>query len=245
MFAFATGLARRQSLTYGFCMTILPACNICGSTRFAEYRGRPAERCEQCGSKARHRVGLDVYERHLFPLAGPGVRVLHFAPEAFLHSILAGKFGAGYVTADIAPHRYKHAKALRIALPDGLEVFPDGYFDAVVHNHVLEHIPGHWRDHVTALMRVVKPGGLMIFSVPGPYMAHATREGGENLATDAERLEQFLQEDHFKLFGHDFVEGLGKMAGVELVPDGVTDQRRAQLCVRPGKAPFFILGKHA
>ncbi len=232
-------------LSYGFGMTktIAPTCNICGSTRFADYRGRPAERCEQCGSKARHRVGLDVYHHHLFPLAGPAARVLHFAPEAFLHPLLADKFGAGYVTADIAPQRYKHAKALKIALPQGLEVFPDGYFDAVLHNHVLEHIPGHWRDHIDALMRVVKPGGLMIFSVPGPYPAHETREGGELLASDSERLEQFLQEDHFKLFGHDFVQHLASLADADLLADGMTDARRAELGVRAGKAPFFILRK--
>lgn len=221
-----------------------PHCNICGSTAFESYRGRPAERCAQCGSKARHRIGLDVYERFLFPLAGRFARVLHFAPEAFLHPVLLDKFGAGYLTADIAPQRYPHAQALRLALPEGIGIFPDGYFDAVLHNHVLEHVPGHFRDHIAGLMRIVKPGGLMIFSVPGPHGNPETIEGGEFFATDAERLEKFLQEDHFKLFGRDFISHLESLAGATLIADGVTDALRAQLAVRPGKAPFFILRKN-
>jgi phosphoglycolate phosphatase len=220
-----------------------PSCNICGSTAFASYRGRPVERCLGCGSKARHRVALDVYDRFLFPLAGRFARVLHFAPEACLHPVLLERFGAGYVSADIAPERYPHAQALRLALPDGIGIFPDGYFDAVLHNHVMEHVPGHFRDHIAALMRIVKRGGLMIFSVPGPYMDRDTVEGGEHLASDAERLEKFLQEDHFKLFGNDFVRHLGSIPGTRLVPDGVTDMRRTELVVRPGKAPFFVLRK--
>lgn len=225
---------------------ISPRCNICGSTRFETYRGRQGERCAGCGAKARHRAGLDVYRRHLFPrLAGKPARVLHFAPEAFLHPILSERLGAGYVTADMAPERYPHAQPLKLMLPDGLSIFPDGYFDAILHNHVLEHIPGHWADHLAALMRVVKPGGLMIFCVPGPYMDRNTVEGGEHLASDAERLERFLQEDHFKLFGLDFVEGLSALPFAERVPDGLTDERRAEIGVRAGKSPFFILRKRA
>lgn len=224
--------------------SMLSRCNICNSTAFEGYRGRPGEVCAGCGSKARHRVALDVYRRHLLGrLAGKPARVLHFAPEACLHGALSERLGAGYITADIAPERYKHAHALRIALPQGLAVFPDGYFDAVLHNHVLEHIPGHWRDHVAALMRVVKPGGLMIFSVPGPYLDRDTVEGGENLASDFERLEKFLQEDHYKLFGRDFADALAAWPGSELLPAGVDDARRAEIGVRPGKSPFFILRK--
>lgn len=179
----------------------------------------------------------------LFPLAQKGARLLHFAPEEFLHPLLLAKFGTGYLTADMAPERYKHAQALKIALPQGLEIFPGNYFDAVIHNHVLEHVPGHYGDHLAALLRVIKPGGLMIFSVPGPYQSQPTREGGEHLAGNSERLAQFLQEDHFKLFGNDFTAHLQKLANADLVADGITDARRAQLSVRPAKAPFFILRK--
>jgi phosphoglycolate phosphatase len=220
-----------------------PACNICGNARFATYRGRPAERCEKCGSKARHRVAMLVYRSLVFPLAAHGGKVLHFAPEVFLYPLFSQAFGAGYVTADHAPERYPHANAVQVTLPQGLSRFADGAFDAVIHNHVLEHVPGHWRDHVAALMRVVKPGGVMVFTVPGPYQGHDTIEGGEHLPSDAERLEKFLQEDHFKLFGRDFAEGLYHVAGAQLLPDAVTDAMRAEVQVRAGKSPVFILRK--
>lgn len=218
-------------------------CNICGSNRFESYRGRPGEQCARCGSKARHRIALDVYRRFLTPLDRKRSRVLHFAPEECLHPILQDMFGGGYITADADPRRYPHAQPLKLFLPDGFDIFPEGYFDAVLHNHVLEHIPGHFGDHLVAFARIIKPGGHMIFSVPGPYMDRKTMEGGEDLASDDARLERFLQEDHFKLLGADFVDFVQEMEGGELLSDGVDDALRAQLSVRAGKAQFFVWRK--
>jgi SAM-dependent methyltransferase len=218
-------------------------CNICGGSTFEEYRGRPSERCSTCGSKARHRIALDVYERHLFPVCQPGEPVLHLAPEAFLCPVLRKRLGKGYVAADAAPERYAHASAVKLVLPGDFDAFGEGHFRAILHNHVLEHIPGRYRDHLAAFARWLMPGGVMIFSVPGPYGQQETREGGEFLSSDAERLELFLQEDHLKLFGRDFAIHLAQMPGGTLLPDGVTDERRAELGVRPGKAPFFIWRK--
>jgi len=223
-------------------------CNICGGTEFETYRGRPGERCVSCGSKARHRVALDVYRRFLFPLAqtskaGEGALVLHLAPEECLYPILKEAFGEGYVTADAAPERYPYASPVKLVLPDDFDAFPAGHFDAIAHNHVLEHIPGHWKDHLKGFVRWLKPGGVMIFSVPGPYRDRPTVEGGEHLASDAERLEKFLQEDHVRLFGSDFLPFLQAIEGGSLLDDGVSDKRRRELGVRPGKAPFFVWRK--
>ncbi|MEZ5801326.1 MAG: methyltransferase domain-containing protein [Nitratireductor sp.] len=141
-------------------------CNICGGTEFEAYRGRPNERCRQCGSKARHRIALEVYEKLLFPLAGEGAKLLHLAPEKFLHPVLKERFGAGYVPADASPERYPHANAVKLFLPQGFSMFAADEFDAIIHNHVLEHIPGHYKDHLAGFVNWLKPGGLMILSVP-------------------------------------------------------------------------------
>ena len=219
-----------------------PVCNICGSTDFQDYRKRPAEQCVDCGAKARHRVGWEVYQHHLLPLAEArsAPRVLHLAPEKSLFELLASRLGGGYIPADAAPERYLHAACLKLYFPDGFEIFPDGYFDAILHNHVLEHIPGHYGDHLRAFTRLLAPGGKMIFSIPGPYLDRPTREGGEHLASDAERLEQFLQEDHYKMIGDDFFDVLDALPGGKRLEEGVSEERRAALSVRPGKAPFFI-----
>lgn len=218
-------------------------CNICGGTEFEAYRGRVNERCVQCGAKARHRVALDVYERFIFPLAGPGVRVLHMGPQEALAPKLHEWFGEGYIATDAAPERYPSVEPEKLVLPADFEAFPPEYFDVVLHNHVLEHIPGHYRDHLKGFVNWLKPGGYLIFSVPGPYMDRLTREGGEFLRTDAERIENFRQADHFKLFGRDFVEYIDSMPGGRRLDDGVTDARRAEIAVRPGKAPFFVWRK--
>jgi len=185
-------------------------CNICDGTEFADYRGRPNEQCVQCKSKARHRVGWDVYQAHLLPIFehDPQARCLHLAPEKSLHGLLKPKLGARYITSDAAPERYPHANCLKLYFPKDFEIFPDDYFSAILHNHVLEHIPGSYRDHLRAFTRLLAPGGKMIFSIPGPYVGQRTVEGGEHLFSDAERLEKFLQGDHFKLIGEDLFETL-------------------------------------
>ena len=222
------------------------ACNICGGTDFDDYRGRKGERCTNCGSKARHRIALRVYDTHLLPLVrGVKKRVLHLAPEQFLHGKLSDMIGAGYITSDASPERYPHAECLKLYFPQDFSLFPDGYFAAILHNHVLEHIPGHYGDHLVAFTRMLAPGGKMIFSVPGPYLDRQSVEGGEHLASDAERLENFLQEDHYKMLGADFVEFLRNMEGGELLFDGITPEIREQLSVRPGKAPFFVWQKQS
>lgn len=173
------------------------------------------------------------------------MRVLHLAPEPSLYPWMSGQIGAGYICADASPELYPHAGCLKLFFPDDFAIFPHGYFDAIVHNHVLEHLPGHYGDHLLAFSMLLKVGGKMIFSVPGPYLTRQTEEGGENLASDAERLEKFLQGDHFKIFGADFVEFVAQMPGGKLLDDGIDDQLRAKLNVRAKKAPFFVWQKTA
>ncbi len=219
-------------------------CNICDGTSFETFRGRPNEKCASCGSLARHRVGWEVYRNHLIgETCGEG-RVLHLAPEPWLYPKLRDTLGSGYLCADPSPEIYPHAPCMRLFFPDDFRLFPDGYFSAILHNHVLEHIPGHYGDHVLAFARLLTPGGKMIFSIPGPYTGRPTKEGGEHLSSDAERLKQFLQEDHFKMLGDDFVPTLEALPGGQLLAEGISEDQRAELSVRPGKAPFFIWQKN-
>lgn len=215
-------------------------CNICGGTQFEPFRTRPNEKCISCGSLARHRTGWLVYENHLFDTKLARGRVLHLAPEPWLYPKLKDRLSAGYITADAYPEVYPHAPCLKLFFPQDFALFPDGYFQAILHNHVLEHIPGHYGDHLKEFIRLLSPRGKMIFSIPGPFKGVKTREGGEHLKSDAERLREFLQEDHYKMFGDDFVPTLAALDGGQLVEDGVTDEMRRAVSVRPGKAKFYI-----
>ncbi len=228
----------------GYKYEIKKICNICGNDELIEYNNKPHEVCTKCHGRARHRIAHVVYSNFLKPLADKNVtKVLHLAPEKSLYPLLKDLFGAGYMPADANPTKYTHTKVLKLFFPKDFEIFPEDYFDVILHNHVLEHIPGHYKNHMNSFFKILKPGGLMIFSVPGPYFNENTREGGEHLATDQERVEKFFQEDHFKIFGRDFVEFISQTSDGILIPDGITDEIRASCGVRPGKAPFFIWKK--
>ncbi|MEE9313652.1 MAG: methyltransferase domain-containing protein [Rhizobiaceae bacterium] len=181
-----------------------------------------------------------VYSTHLLGTDAAAGRVLHLAPEPALYPLLKTVLHQGYLTADASPEIYPHAPCLKLFFPKDFEIFPDAYFSAILHNHVLEHIPGHYGDHLREFTRLLAPGGKMVFSIPGPYNGTDTREGGEHLASDAERLEQFLQEDHFKVFGDDLIDTLNNLPEGKVIRDGIDDKQREEISVRPGKAKFFI-----
>lgn len=52
----------------------------------------------------------------------------------------------------------------------------------------------------------------MIFTLP-VGMQPKTIQGGENMATDAQRRQAFGQADHYKSFGQDFLEIFAAMDG--------------------------------
>lgn len=199
-------------------------CTLCNGRTFLDYGGRTAVLCAGCNSLERHRNLHRVLsaEGELRGRAG-SARALHLAPERPTWNYLKEAFGIGCFGSDPQPERYPHARPLRLRLPEGLDPFPDGYFDLIVHNHVLEHVPGSYRTVVTALTRVLAPGGLMAFTIPGLDPSRPTLEGGEHLATDAERRARFGQEDHVRIFGYDLLDFLRSLPGTLTIhpnPDG-------------------------
>lgn len=54
-----------------------------------------------------------------------------------------------------------------VALGDARDLaWPDGYFDLVVSNSMLEHVPDFWRA-CDEMKRVLAPGGTLLLSAPG------------------------------------------------------------------------------
>lgn len=224
-------------------------CNLCQGTEFGPFKARPWERCLSCGSLIRHRIACELYHRHgvLTKKDSPpyGTRVLHFAPENLLHRMLRDTVGAGYICADAAPENYVNAQCLKIFLPQDFAIFPDAYFDFILHNHVLEHIPGTFRDHLPGFARILKPGGKMIFSVPGPRAGQNTVEGGEHFDSDEQRIAEFGQFNHLKRFGKDLPEFLDTMPGGEFAWDGISPEERADLGALAKSNRFMIWTKAA
>lgn len=195
----------------------MPICNICSCTDFIDFNGRKAIQCGCCCSLERHRLirvvleGLGFLDKNA---CYGEKRALHLAPEKVTFQYLESVFGTGYIASDMHPEKYPHAQVLRLALPEGFELFPDGYFDLILHNHVLEHIPGSFKEHLDEFVRLIKPGGYMVFTLPQVRMNCDTIEGGEYLSTDADRLKAHGQGDHYKTFGKDLYEHMGKIGGV-------------------------------
>ena len=189
-------------------------CNICGSNEFKPFGVIPRSnaQCKQCNSLERHRAVHYFLNRNGMLEGRVGKsRCLQLAPEKVTHDYLAPAFGTGYFAADLFPSKYKYARCLKLDLPDGFQIFPEQYFNLIVHNHVLEHIPGSFKSHIDEFHRLLAPDGVMAFTIPGYRIMRGgreTKEGGEFLATDADRIREHGQGDHYKTFGTDLIDYL-------------------------------------
>jgi SAM-dependent methyltransferase len=175
-------------------------CPICGHTGLMVSVGHPPRwnsRCAQCGSRERHRllwlwISADCGNR----LAGK--RILHFAPEKALRTAFRGE--SGYETADLRQPGVTHQVDIT-RLP-----MADGTYDAVIANHVLEHIDDD-RRAIGELFRVLRPGGVALLTVPLNPTRPATYEDAA-ITGAAERHAHFNASDHRRYYGLDFADRL-------------------------------------
>lgn len=123
--------------------------------------------CPRCGSRSRHR-GLALLLPGLLrgAVAGP---ILVFAPETALIDHITRDARAAVETTDFL--------RTDVDFP-GEDIqklsFPDERYAILICNHVLEHIPDD-RAALRECARVLKPGGVAIFTIPGDYDKAATR----------------------------------------------------------------------
>jgi SAM-dependent methyltransferase len=82
---------------------------------------------------------------------------------------------------------------------------PDGAFDIVICNHVLEHVPDD-RKAMRELRRVLRPGGLAVLQHPVQDRPDTYEDFSVVDAT--ERLRVFGQEDHVRIYGWDMLDRL-------------------------------------
>jgi len=171
-------------------------CPICGfSGRFWSHGTPPRGEamCPRCLSLERHRLLHLLIDRHGAELLA-GRKVLHFAPETCVRDRL-GRM-SDYVTADIS------GRGVDYGCPMEQIPFPDASIDAVIANHVLEHVD----DDIVAMRevhRVLRPGGVAILSVPLIAGWEQTYEDPGIVAPELRRT-HFGQEDHKRLYGADF-----------------------------------------
>lgn len=186
-------------------------CPLCGGrwTGFKDDWNRADALCWRCGSHERHRAQWLLFESRP-ELLGSATRLLHFAPEYCLRRRLvrAGLAeGFTYVTADLDP------RGVDLSLDiTGMDL-PDGAFDAVVCSHVLEHVADD-RAAMRELRRITQLGGWCLVSVPLDLTRKHTHEDSA-MSTEQDRLREFWQADHVRLYAPD-IEGRLAAAGFEV-----------------------------
>lgn len=83
---------------------------------------------------------------------------------------------------------------------------PDASLDAIVCNHVLEHIPDD-RRALSEFFRVLRPQGWAILQVPiSLSLVHSIEDATAN--TPSKRFSIFGQEDHVRIYGRDYLDRL-------------------------------------
>ena len=128
------------------------------------------------------------------------LRVLHFAPEqCFLKQFKTLK-NLDYTTTDLESP-IADVKADICNLP-----FEDNYYDVILCNHVLEHIPNDTKA-MQELYRVLKPGGMGIFQIPQDLSREKTFED-DSITDKKERANIFGQYDHVRIYGRDYFNKL-------------------------------------
>jgi len=177
-------------------------CPICGYQGMFISVGDPPRwdaRCPQCGSRERHRLMyLWVHEGGGDRLAGR--RILHFAPERIVQRMMRGN--PLYETADLYQPGVTH-RADITSMP-----LPDASYDAVIANHVLEHIADD-RQAMREIFRLLKPAGVAVLSVPINATRQQTYEDPA-VTEPAERFAHFSAEDHKRYYGLDFMDRLAE-----------------------------------
>lgn len=209
----------------------LGPCPYCGPTLLLRLdRDETGVRCIRCGASAVHLSAgwaLAPWIRHLpawhaYELSsrGPLVDALrrrcrHLTLSEFFEDVAPGTLRAGVRCEDVQ----------RLS-------FPDACFDLVTHTEVFEHVPDDaagWRE----LWRVLRPGGVMLFTVPICDAAQTVeravlRDGGiEHLlppAWHSDRLRGTGRVLCFRDYGRDIVERVAA-AGFTDVALSIPDPR--------------------
>jgi SAM-dependent methyltransferase len=191
-----------------------PACPICGSIEFADFNGRRGIRCESCGSLERGRYQWLVLQRRV--ALKPGAVVAHFAPEAFFMDHFAGLPGVTYLAYDKFPQHYRHDRVVvrELDLCTDRDKLKSSACDLVIHSHVLEHLPCAFAPVLADMKRMLKPGGMMLFSVP--IDADVSSEGVDPAQNETEVELRARQGDHMRIFGKsDFPAIVADILGAE------------------------------
>jgi SAM-dependent methyltransferase len=155
------------------------------------------------------------------------MRVLHIAPEPSLRRLL-GRPNVAYTSVDLFSE-FADVRTDVCQLP-----FGEGSFDALLCNHVLEHVPD---DHaaLTELRRVLRPRGWALLQSPVDATRASTFED-PSVVSPTERERLFGKDDHVRVYGRDYADRL-RNAGFDVYVEEYARELGPELCRRYGLLP--------
>jgi SAM-dependent methyltransferase len=176
-------------------------CNICGweGRRFLSDSWHEHILCPRCHSGVRQRLfiaAIQNIEKFSFDRLFHNKRILHFAPEEHISSIIR-----------ISSNFYQSADLLRQNVDLILDIsnmpeVKNESFDTLIAFDVLEHVTDYKRA-LEEIHRILSPSGYGIFTVPQKDNLLITHEE-PNIISPEERTKHFGQWDHLRIFGDDF-----------------------------------------
>jgi SAM-dependent methyltransferase len=184
-------------------------------------------RCMYCKAHDRERHLFMFFDKlNLWDKFKNG-NVLHFAAEKNLSLTIQKLSPATYIKADLYPKDNTITKMDATNIPNA-----DNYFDVVICNHVMEHIPDY-KKAMSEIFRVLKLGGTAILQAPYSTLL---KENFEVKETDTDEFRNFFygQRDHVRIFSErryfDALKSIGFRLEIAKNSDYFSDKE----CIRFG-----------
>lgn len=156
------------------------------------------------GARSRQRL-VWLYLKNEIGILTKQLKVLHIAPEVSYFGILKQQVNLEYTAGDKMMEGYgEQAGVDNIDLTD--LPYDSNYFDLIICNHVLEHIPDDLQA-MSEMIRVLSPGGMAVLTVPINEELKETYEDF-SITSPTERKKHFGQWDHVRWYGIDIKERL-------------------------------------
>ena len=178
-------------------------CPVCERRyrKFMPYGRNPAREnalCPNCLALERHRL-IWLFLEQKTSFFSTDIKFLHIAPELCFIDRFKKLTNLDYISGDLE-------SPLATVKMDVHEIpFEDNTFDAVMCNHVMEHVENDIKA-MKEIYRVLKPGGWAIMQVPFMGKDLETTYEDTSVKTSREREKVFGQSDHVRIYGKDYPE---------------------------------------